>query len=64
MTIKTYIAMLHDGPTPTEEGQPVVCPFQPDGTPKPVLDHQGRIFHLMEMQGSADIFDYRLSPPN
>jgi len=61
MTIKTYTAVLHDGPIPTAEGQPVLCPFQPDGTPKPVVDYHGAIYRLMPDQIAVDFFDYQLS---
>ncbi|WP_438354665.1 hypothetical protein [Microbacterium sp. CJ88] len=59
MTIKTYVAVLHEGPVPTSAGEPVVCPLQPDGSPKSVLDHHGVIFRLMEQQTSFGFFDYQ-----
>ncbi|MCK3770983.1 hypothetical protein MZK47_15020 [Microbacterium aerolatum] len=61
MTIKSYTAVLHDGPIPTAAGQPVLCPFQPDGSPKPVVDYHGAIYRLMPGQIAADFFDYQLS---
>ncbi|WP_390178632.1 hypothetical protein [Microbacterium sp. MTN4-26] len=51
---------MHDGVTPTAVGEPVLCPFQPDGSPKPVVDHQGRIYRLMDSQDASDFFDYQL----
>ena len=60
MTTKTYSAAMHNGVTPTAVGEPVLCPFQPDGSPKPVVDHQGRIYRLMDSQDASDFFDYQL----
>lgn len=60
MTIKTYIAVLHDGSTTSDGGQPVACPFQPNGTPKPVIDHHGLMYRLIDGQAPSGIYDYRL----
>lgn len=62
MTIKTYVEVLHDGPTSTDEGQPVLCPFQPDGLPKPVIDHDGVIYRLNDTQNAPGMFDYQKAP--
>lgn len=59
MTIKTYVAVLHEGSVPTSAGEPVVCPLQPDGNPKSVLDHHGVIFRLMEQKTSVGFFNYQ-----
>jgi hypothetical protein len=59
MTIDTYIAMLHDGPVADQSGEPVLCPLQPDGNPKPTLDHHGIIYQLVSEAAEGEIFDYR-----
>lgn len=58
MKVETYIALLHDDQTPTPYGRPVLCPFQPDGTPKPAIDHHGSIYHLNDHRGQGNTFDY------
>lgn len=58
MTIETYIALLHEQNTPTPAGQPVLCPLQPDGTPKPTIDHGGVLYHLLHTQSGPGVFDY------
>ena len=52
MTIKTYVAVLHEGSVPTSAGEPVV-------NPKSVLDHHGVIFRLMEQKTSVGFFNYQ-----
>ncbi|WP_234058077.1 MULTISPECIES: hypothetical protein [Microbacterium] len=64
MTIETYIALLHEDVTPTKEGRPVLCPLQPDGTAKPVIDHDGVLYHLIGSNSGADVFDYTRAPRN
>ena len=63
MTIETYVAVLHDGPRTSADGEPVLCPLQPDGTPKRVLDHHGVLYRLNDVQTGARIFDYRRVEP-
>jgi len=63
MTVQTYIAVLHDGPIPTAAGQPVVCPLQPDGTPKPEIDHNGEIYYMTEVENTAGVVDYHRTQP-
>ena len=63
MTVETYIALLHDGASPTADGNPVVCPFQPDGTPKPTIDHHGTLYHLLHTPHEVGVYDYRREAP-
>lgn len=48
-----------DQPDDRVSQREAVCPLQPDGNPKSVLDHHGVIFRLMEQQTSVGFFDYQ-----
>ncbi len=59
MSIETYIAVLHDDEAATEGGESVLCPLQPDGEPKPIIDHDGVLYDLFKAQGRDGVFEYR-----
>jgi hypothetical protein len=52
MTIKTYVAVLHEGFVPTSAGEPVVCSLQPDGLPE---ERPGSPRCDLSPDGTADI---------
>ncbi|WP_231917821.1 hypothetical protein [Microbacterium pygmaeum] len=58
MSIETYIALLHEGPTPTDDAEPVLCPLRPDGTPKPEIDHHGVVYQLLDTPTGPGAYDY------
>lgn len=51
MTIQTYIALLRG--SAAGDGRRVVCPLQPDGRPKPVIDHHGVLYRLSGSEGDG-----------
>ncbi|MEV8360075.1 hypothetical protein [Microbacterium sp. NPDC076895] len=59
MSIETYIAVLHDDEAAADRGESVLCPLQPDGQPKPILDHDGVLYDLLEAHGRDGVFEYR-----
>lgn len=59
MTVETYIAVLHDESSKTLPGESVLCALQPDGTPKPVVDHHGVMYRILPTQDSAGVIEYR-----
>jgi hypothetical protein len=59
MTIATYLAVLHDGPTPTGAGEPFERPLDPGGTPKLVLNQHGASYRLVNQQTAFGFFDYQ-----
>jgi len=62
MSIETYLAVLHDDAM-EHTGESVVCPLQRDGQPKPVIDHDGVLYHLLGSQRKDGAFDYRRARP-
>lgn len=59
MSIETYIAVLHDDEAAADDGESVLCPPQPNGQPKPSIDHDGVLYDLLEAQGPDGVFEYR-----
>lgn len=58
MAIETYVAILHESSTPTDSGLPVVCPLQPDGAPKPTIDHRGVLYQLLDTDRGSGVLDF------
>ncbi|WP_426183466.1 hypothetical protein [Microbacterium sp. TWP3-1-2b2] len=59
MSIETYIAVLHDDEAAADDGESVLCPLQPDGQPKPSIDHDGVLYDLLEVQSRDGVFEYK-----
>ncbi|WP_404438209.1 hypothetical protein LG322_04065 [Microbacterium aerolatum] len=59
MSIETYIAVLYDDEAAADGGDSVLCPLQPDGKPKPIIDHDGVLYDLVKAQGRDGVFEYR-----
>lgn len=59
MPIETYVAILHDDEVTCGGGESVLCPLQPDGQPKPIIDHDGVLYDLLATPSRDGVFEYR-----
>lgn len=63
MSIETYIAVLHDENAMLDDGVSVLCPLQPNGKPKPIIDHDGVLYDLLGPETQDGVFEYRRARP-
>lgn len=59
MSLETYVAVLHDEKVTPDGGETVLCPLQPKGQPKPIIDHDGVLYDLVANDSRRGTYTYR-----